>query len=160
MRMKEKLRVSAHQEHELQAIIANPESPKAHVERARTVLMAAQGAGTMAIATYVGRSKSFVRHSQALFLEEGVLGLTRKKVISSSTQFRAARYSRVMELSNSPPPEGRRWTIRLVSELLGVPPSTVFLAWRHNSYSPLKRDGESGCKEPKKQVRPFQPQRD
>ena len=64
---------------QLDAIVADRNSPQKHVWRARIVLLTVAGAGTNEIMRTAGVSKTAVWRWQERFMEEGVEGLLRDK---------------------------------------------------------------------------------
>src|SRR5271157_5111246 len=63
----------------LVAVVADRNSPQKHVWRARIVLLAAEGLGTLAIMRGSAKSKNAVTRWRARFRTEGVEGLLRDK---------------------------------------------------------------------------------
>ena len=71
--------VSATDRARLEAVVVDRNSPQKHVWRARIILAAAEGLGTVAIMRRTGKSKPCVWRWQARFMAEGVAGLLRDK---------------------------------------------------------------------------------
>ena len=63
----------------LEQLVSDRNTPQKHVWRARIVLLASEGLGTMAIMRHVGKSKPTVWRWRDRFLEEGVDGLLRDR---------------------------------------------------------------------------------
>ena len=63
----------------LEAIVADRNGRQKHVERARIVLLSADGLGTLSIMRRVGCAKATVWRWQERFMVEGVDGLLRDK---------------------------------------------------------------------------------
>ncbi len=66
----------------LEALIANGNTPRKHVRRARIVLLAGGGIGTDEIQRRVRVSKSIIRRWRTRYVEAGVDGLCRDKTRS------------------------------------------------------------------------------
>src|ERR1700729_4544847 len=79
MRTGIKVAVSAKDRRQLDAIVADRNSPQKHVWRAQIVLLTADGCGTMDLTRRTGTSKTSVWRWQDRFLAEGVAGLARDK---------------------------------------------------------------------------------
>ena len=85
MRAGVEFEVSDEQRGRLEAIANDGNSRLKHARRARIILLADQGLGTMAIAAGTGASKPTVRRWQPRFMEEGVDGLLRDKTRKPGT---------------------------------------------------------------------------
>lgn len=87
MREETTVEVSAGDRARLEAVVADRNSPQKHVWRARIVLAAAEGRGTVEITRRVGVSKQCVRRWRARFAAEGVAGLLRDRTRPPGCRF-------------------------------------------------------------------------
>jgi len=122
----------------LDAIVADRNSPQRHVWRARTVLLAADGAGTAEIMRLAGVSKTAVWRWQERFMREGVDGLLRDKTRPSRIAPLGAEVAdRVVTLTlEDPPGETTHWTAEAMAALAGVSVSSVQRIWRSHGLQP------------------------
>jgi transposase len=75
MHERRKIRVSAADRSELEAVVANRNSPQKHVWRAKIVLLTAAGRGTAEIMQATGKAKTVIWRWQERFRDEGAAGL-------------------------------------------------------------------------------------
>jgi hypothetical protein len=73
------IRLSAAARSELEAVVANRNSPQKHVWRASIVLLTADGRGTAEIMDVTSKAKTVIWRWQERFREEGAVGLWRDK---------------------------------------------------------------------------------
>ena len=73
------IQLSAFDRKELEAVVANRNSPQKHVLRAKIVLLTADAHGTAEIMLATGKAKTVIWRWQERFGEEGVAGLWRDK---------------------------------------------------------------------------------
>ena len=116
----------------LRAIVAARNSPQKHVWRARIILAAAEGCGTVEITRRAGVSKPCVRRWQARFAAEGVAGLLRDRTRPPGTSpLPRATVERVVELTRQGPPgEATHWTGRAMAKAVGISLSAVQGIWK------------------------------
>ena len=122
----------------LQAIVAAPTSPQKQVWRARIILLSDEGAGTSAIMTETGKSKTCVWRWQERFMHEGVRGLLRDKSRPpGKAPVPPERVAEIVRLTQEPPPfEATHWTLRAMAKVAGVAASTVQAIWKAYGLSP------------------------
>jgi transposase len=122
----------------LKAVTANRNSPQKHVWRAKIVLAAAEGYGTVEIGRRVGVSRPCVRRWRERFAREGVDGLLYDKTRKPGTPpLPATLVSHVVELSLSEPPgEATHWTGRAVARIVGISLRSVQRIWRAHRLAP------------------------
>jgi transposase len=90
------------------------------VERARIVLLAADGWGSRAIAREVGCARGVVSKWRVRFAKDRLAGLTDAPRSGKPKTYRADADRRILELLDRPPPAGRaRWTALLLARALG-----------------------------------------
>src|SRR4051794_33588096 len=89
----------------LEAVVADRNSPRKHVGRARIVLARGDGRGTGEIVRGTGKSKPCVWRGQERFMREGVPGLLRDRTRPSRVPPLAqGTIDRVVELTPTEPP--------------------------------------------------------
>ena len=138
MRTGVEFEVSDEQRGRLEAIANDGNSRLKHARRARIILLADQGLGTMAIAAGTGASKPTVRRWQRRFMEEGVDGLLRDKTRKPGTP--PTPEAKVRELAGTalaPPPGGEtHWTVRALAAAVGVGASTAHIILARHRIAP------------------------
>ena len=103
--------VSADDRQRLQTIVAAPTSPQKHVWRARIILLSDGRAGTSAIMTKTGKSKTCVWRWPERFMQEGVKGLLRDRSRPpGKAPVLPERVAEIVRLTQEPPPfEATHW---------------------------------------------------
>ena len=143
--------VSAVDRGQLEAIVADRNSPQKHVWRARIVLLTADGLGTNEIMRQAGTSKVTVWRWQARFMRSGVAGLLRDKTRPSRiAPLPASVHERTVALAlGDPPGEATHWTAEMMARAAGISVSSVQRIWRAHGLRPhrvrqfkLSRDPE------------------
>src|ERR1700752_2746539 len=106
------IRLSVADRRELEAVVANRNSPQKHVWRAKIVLLTADGHGTAEVMRGTGKAKTVIWRWQERFGEEGVAGFGRKKPRPSHFPPRAQKVAeRIVALPLAgPPPTANYWT--------------------------------------------------
>ena len=119
--------VTAADRSQLEAIIADRNSPQKYVWRSRIVLLTWQGVGTAEIMRLTGKSKTAVWRWQERFMQEGVAGLLRDKTRPSRIPpLDTATMERVVSKTLEPPPgEVTHWTAAAMAKVIGVSVSSV-----------------------------------
>jgi transposase len=109
--------VSASDRKQLEAIAADRNRHRKHVERARVVLASAQGGSVQQIAEQVGVSRPMVWRWQQRFAEQGVDGLLRDKTRKpGKSPIAADTVARVVALTcGDPPGAATHWTGRAMA---------------------------------------------
>src|ERR1700747_3332075 len=79
MHERRNIRLSVADRRELEAVVANRNSPQKHVWRAKIVLLTADGHGTAEVMRATGKAKTVIWRWQERFGAEGVAGLWRDK---------------------------------------------------------------------------------
>ena len=79
MHERRKIRLNAADRSELEAVVANRNSPQKHVWRAKIVLLTAADRGTAEIMQATGKAKTVIWRWQERFRDEGAAGLWRDK---------------------------------------------------------------------------------
>jgi transposase len=138
MRTGIEIEVAAGDRARLEAIVADRNRRQKHVERARIVLLSANGVGTLSIMRQVGCAKATVWRWQARFMAAGVDGLLRDKSRPpGKAPLAAAVVERVVELTlGEPPGEATHWTGRAMAEAAGISLRSVQRIWRAHGLQP------------------------
>ncbi len=132
------IRLSAAERSELEAVVANRNSPQKHVWRAKIVLLTADAHGTAAIMRASGKAKTVIWRWQERFGEEGVAGLWRDKTRPSRIPpLSPAVAERVVALTMAgPPPTASHWTGAAMAKAAGISVSSVQRIWRAHGLRP------------------------
>ncbi len=132
------IRLSAAEHHELEAVVANRNSPQKHVWRAKIVLLTADGHGTAEIMRATGKAKTVIWRWQERFGEDGVSGLWRDKTRPSRVPPLAPELAeRVVALTLAgSPPTTSHWTGTAMAQAVGISVSSVQRIWRAHGLRP------------------------
>jgi transposase len=138
MHQRTNIRLSAAARRELEAVVANRNSPQKHVWRARIVLLTASGHGTAEIMAATGKSKTVIWRWQDRFQDAGVAGLWRDKTRPSRIPpLERAVAERVVALTQAgPPPAASHWTGSAMAKAVGISVSSVQRIWRAHGLQP------------------------
>lgn len=138
MRTGIKVDVSSADRVQLDAIVADRNSPQKHVWRAQIVLLTADGCGTAEIMRQAGVSKTVVWRWQERFMTDGVAGLLRDKTRPSRIPpLEADVAARVVAATQiDPPGETTHWTAPAMARLQGISVSSVQRIWRRHGLRP------------------------
>ena len=138
MRTGIKVDVSSTDRIQLDAIVADRNTPQKHVWRAQIVLLTADGCGTAEIMRDAGVSKTAVWRWQQRFMTDGVAGLLRDKTRRSRIPpLEADVATRVVAATQADPPgETTHWTAAAMAESQGISVSSVQRIWRRHGLQP------------------------
>jgi transposase len=138
MRTGIQIEVSVADRIDLDAIVADRNSPQKHVWRALIVLLTADGCGTAEIMRRSGTSKTAVWRWQERFMTDGVAGLLRDKTRPSRIAPLANEVeARVVARTQSDPPgETTHWTAAAMAKASGISVSSVQRIWRRHGLQP------------------------
>ena len=138
MRTGIEIEVAAGDRARLEAIVADRNRRRKHVERARIVLLSADGVGTLSIMRQVGCAKTTVWRWQERFMAEGVDGLLRDRSRPpGKAPLAGAVVARVVELSlGEPPGEATHWTGRAMAKAAGISLRSVQRIWAAHGLQP------------------------
>ena len=124
---------------QLEAVVADRNSPQKHVWRARIILLTADGCGTAEIMRGSGTSKTAVWRWQERFMTEGVAGLLRDKTrppriapLGADVEARLVQAT----LSEVPPGETTHWTAAAMAKAHGMSVSSVQRIWHRHGLQP------------------------
>src|ERR1700722_15124317 len=125
------IRLRAAERSELEAVVANRNSPPKHVWRAKIFLLTAEAHGTAEIMRATGKAKTGIWRWQERFGEEGVAGLWRDKTRPARIPpLRPEVAERVvaLPLAGRPPPASH-WTGAAMAKAAGISVSSVQRIW-------------------------------
>lgn len=115
--------------------------PQRQVQRARIVLLAADGHANEVIAKEVGCSKPSVLKWRERFTEAGVDGLEEAGGRGRKPTYDRGFVEHVVSVTLSKPPKGStHWSTRTLAEKLGVSHMTVHRVWRDNRLQPHRSE--------------------
>ena len=112
-------------------------------QRARIVLLAAEGAGTSEITLRTGASRPTVLNWTRRYAAEGLGGLDDRQ---RPGRPRTADDVAIVLATLTPPPAdlgARRWSSRLLAQRIGVSNVKIAAVWREYGLRPWRRDGLS-----------------
>jgi len=132
------IRLNAADRGELEAVVANRNSPQKHVWRAKIVLLTADDHGTAEIMRATGKAKTVIWRWQERFGEEGVAGLWRDKTRPSRVPPLGPEVAeRIVALTLAgPPPTASHWTGAAMAKATGISVSSVQRIWRAHGLRP------------------------
>jgi transposase len=132
------IRLSAAERNELEAVVANRNSPQKHVWRAKIVLLTADAHGTAEIMRATGKAKTVIWRWQERFQDEGAAGLWRDKTRPSRIPPLGPEVAeRVVALTLAgPSPTASHWTGSAMAKAAGISVSSVQRIWRAHGLRP------------------------
>jgi len=138
MRTGIKVEVTAADRRQLNAIVADRNSPQKHVWRAQLVLLTTGGCGTVKIMRGTSLSKTAVWRWQERFMIEGVAGLLQDKtrpprIAPLAGDVEAGMVSATL---GDPPGERMHWTAAAMAKTCGISVSSVQRIWRRHGLQP------------------------
>jgi transposase len=130
--------LSATERYELEAVVANRNSPQKHVWRAKIVLLTADDRGTAEIMQATGKAKTVIWRWQERFQDEGAAGLWRDKTRPSRIPPLSPEVTeRVVAMTLAgPPPAASHWTGSAMAKVARVSVSSVQRIWRAHGLRP------------------------
>src|SRR6201989_1888441 len=139
MRRGIKVDVSARDRVELDAIVADRNSPQKHVWRAKIVLLTADGCGTAEIRRQTGKAKTVIWRWQERFGAESAASLWRGKTRPARiAPLDPAIAERVVATTLAAPPlaAATHWTSPAMAKAIGISVSSVQRVWRAHGLQP------------------------
>ena len=132
------IQLGAAERNELEAVVANRNSPQKHVWRAKIVLLTADAHGTAEIMRATGKAKTVIWRWQERFQDEGAAGLWRDKTRPSRIPPLGPEVAeRVVALTLAgPPPTASHWTGSAMAKAAGISVSSVQRIWRAHGLRP------------------------
>ncbi len=136
--MKTDITVSTRERAELEALIADRNTPAKVVWRAEIVLATADGETVKGVCRRTGKSKPCVWRWQARFAEEGVEGLKRDKTRPPGRKpISVAKKARVLARTVTEQPAGAtHWSVREMAKAEDLSPSSVQRIWDEAGLKP------------------------
>ena len=123
--------LTAAQRNELEEIAGSPALAGRFAQRARIVLLLAEGVSARAAASKLGVSRPTIAQWRRRFLDSGVEGLASHYPGRAPWKLTARVRARVLAATRRPPPGGRQqWSCRRLAVHLGVSKDVVQRAWR------------------------------
>jgi transposase len=122
------------------------------VERAKILLLAAEGHSNTAIARQVGCSRPTVILWRSRYAEHGLDGLHDRPRPGRPQTVRRDRRAEILALTLSPPPQQlgvTHWSSRLLADQLGVSHHTVARVWAEHDLKPWRLEGFKFSTDPK-----------
>jgi transposase len=122
----------------LEAIVADRNRPRKHVELAGVVLASVTGDPVQRVASQLGVSRPMIWRWQQRFAEAGVEGLLRDKTPKpGKPPIAAETVARVVALTCADPPyQATHWTGRAMAETAGISLSSVQRIWAAHKLQP------------------------
>ncbi len=122
----------------LEGLAASQAAPHRQVQRAKALLLAADGVANSHIAQRIGVSVGTVRAWRDRFLEDGLakLGLVRRGR-GRKPSISEEQIAEIVELTLHSKPEGNtHWSCRTMADRVGVSPATVHRIWDARGLKP------------------------
>jgi transposase len=138
MHQRTQIKLNASDRAELEAVVANWNSPQKYVWRAKIVLLTAGGHGTSLIMLRTGKAKTVIWRWQERFGAEGVAGLWRDKTRPSRIPPLDPKIAEsVVALTLAgPSPHATHWTGAAMAAAIGISVSSVQRIWRAHGLQP------------------------
>lgn len=138
MRVAPKIELSAEQAALVEERSRGHSFPARVVERARIILLAADGKQDKEIAGALGVSVEKAARWRARFLEEGLNSFEKDAPRPGRTpSISAAVVQRVISLTTKTPPAGAtQWSTRMMAERVGISEASVRRIWHKNGLKP------------------------
>jgi transposase len=129
------------EERELKAIVRAPTSQQRLVRRSRAILLAAQGRGTIEIATELGATPAWVSQWRQRYARQRLAGLADQPRPGPPARYNANTEKRVLAKLDEPPPAGwAHWTGPTLAAALGdVSDDQVWRVLRRHGISLARR---------------------
>jgi transposase len=138
MQTETRIRLSPEDRAKLEGWVAGRNTPQKLVWRSRIVLMAADGAGTMAIVHALGKSKRTVGRWRERYLAQGAAGLRRDATRPGrKPPLSAAVIALVVHKTlHETPPAATHWSLRSMAAAVGISRSSVQRIWHAHGLKP------------------------
>jgi len=138
------------QRSDLQEVTRSRALPAELVQRAKVVLLLADGVSARTVATKLDVSRPTIAKWRRRFLEDGVEGLTSRYRGHAPWKLTSRVRARVLAATRRPPPDGTtHWSCRRLAAHLGVSKNIVQRVWlRPTPTSRPRRPTSSGSPRP------------
>lgn len=148
MRIAPAIELSQEEEAELTRLVRSKLSSVRLVERARIVLLAAQGMQNLQIAQELGIDRITAGRWRQRYIESGLAGIERD--LPRGAPPAKVDVARLVELTTQSQPEAAtHWSTRKMAAVLQVSPSTVMRYWQANGLKPHLVRGFKISRDPK-----------
>jgi transposase len=137
------LRITPDDRGELRRWARSSQLPAVLVQRARILLLAADGMSNTEIAERVGVSRPTVIACRRRYTRRGLDGLPDRPRPGRPQTVRRARRAEILQLTLTPPPRRlgiTHWTTRLLARELGVSHDTIARVWREYGIKPWRAE--------------------
>jgi transposase len=124
----------------LEALVRSATAPAGVAQRARIVLLAAEGSANYEIAERVGVTRPTVNLWRRRYAEQGLAGLDG---VRPPGRPRSVDRAKVITATLTPPPKSlgvTHWSSRLLADRLGIEHSTVAAIWKEYGVKPWKAE--------------------
>jgi transposase len=128
---------------ELRRWARSSQLPAVLVQRARVLLLAAEGVANTEIADRIGVSRPTVIACRRRYGRQGLDGLPDRPRPGRPQTVRRARRAEILAVTLNPPPPGlgiTHWSTRLLARELGVSRDTVARVWREYGVQPWRAE--------------------
>lgn len=138
MRIAPAITLSAEQRTQLELWARSRRAPLRVAERARMILLAAEGRQNREIACTVGKTRQAVARWRARFLKRGLAGIERDAPRPGrKPKISAARVAAIVrKTTQETPPHATQWSTRTMARVAGVSEATVRRIWRAHGLKP------------------------
>lgn len=141
-RPKKALILTDEAQRDLNALAASRSMPHGLVQRARIILLAAEGASNGEIAEKMGLSKPTVGSWRRRYLEHGIEGLHEELKSGRPRTISDERVATLIRKTlQTKPKEGTHWAVRRIAESTGISKSTVHRIWSAFGLQPHRQKG-------------------
>ena len=120
----------------LEKIVNSPTSEQRMVNRAKIILMRAEGENQVNTAKEVGVRQPVVSKWDKRFREHRIEGLFEQKRSGRKPSLPVEVRQSIITDSTQPPPPLKKWSLRKMAKSKGVSPSTVHRLWKANDIKP------------------------
>lgn len=145
----ETIELSESEREELAAWARRPKTAQALAQRARALLLCAEGLGNTAVAARVGWTKQTVGKWRRRFLDRRLDGLLDEPRPGAPRRISDAEVERVLALTlESTPPAATHWSTRSLADASGLSRATVHRIWRAFALQPHRSETFKLSKDP------------
>lgn len=140
MRVAAKITVTDEQRATLQRWARGRSTPVRLMQRAQMILMASDGKQNKEIAETLGVQPSTVGRWRQRFAESGLAGIEKDAPRGGRRPTKQRRWAkRIIETTlHETPPNATHWSIRTLSEHLGIRPNLVYRIWKAHHLKPFQ----------------------
>lgn len=141
--------LSAEERSHLQSVLRRRQTARADAQRAKVILMAADGHSNKEIVAYTGLSQPTVCKWRKRFCNQRLLGLSELPRSGAPRRIDDDQVAEVVRLTlESAPPEATHWSTRQMAKRCGFSRQTVSLIWRAFKLQPHRSESFTLSKDP------------